>query len=541
MHINFETIHYYMKHLNPLLLIAYIFCSYTSSFCQTGKDTVYFDEDWSICEQPVAEYYRVGTLNKDKEVFYKGDVKDYYINGHLEMEGHYADNGDKNGEFIFYDREGNIIKKINFLENEMNGKSYFYNSTGKGIVILDCTSSDDFTPLFIVNKNGDTLLKGGNGKFSFDTRDDLPGIFSSAEHYVIEGNIVNGKKEGEYKYFYVNGAKPACTEIYKNGEFIKTKWGGYTEKKPAHLLHILNISLNMIESFSHSNLVFGFGRNADQKVIDFLLNHTLPVINANSGSFYKNDSMLFTIVQKVLQSSLKNESDSAIMVKVFPSNPYEIYYSSYVLKRAMHPIRDIHGDMAITVGKDGSVLNSAYSATLTKKEISKINYYLSTITGLAPSVNNGEKTIANINLRLKTIIDTFSNGNISAMYILYNADSTDLKKINEFNDYNKGVDVVAKFPGGQDGWRMYLERVLNSATPSDNGAPPGTYAVTVSFSIDEKGNISDVKALNDPGFGTAQEAVRVIKSMPRWVPAIKIGKNVPYHERQNINFQVSEQ
>lgn len=530
-----------MKFLNPLLLFACIFCNTASTFCQAGKDTIYFDEDWSICEQPVAEYYRVGTINKDKNVFYKGDVKDYYINGRVEMEGHYSDNGDKNGEFIFYDREGNIIKKINYLDNEMNGKSYFYNSKGKGMVILDCTSSEDFTPFLIVNKNGDTLLKDGNGKFSVDTRDDLPGIFSPAEHYVIEGDIVNGKKEGEYKYFYVNGAKPACTEMYKDGKFIKTNWGGLIEKHPAHVLHILNISLNMIETFFHSNVVFGFGRDADQKVVDFLLNHTLPVINANSPSFYNNDSILFTIVQKVLQASVVNKDDSDEVIKIFLSNPLEVYYSCYVLKNAMHPVRDIHGDMAFTIGKDGGVLNSAYSATLTKKEISKINYYLSTISGMAASENNGEKTIANINLRLKTIIDTFSNGNISVMYLLYNADSTDLKRLDEVKEYNIGVDQEAIFPGGQEGWRMYLERNLNAMTPADNGAPFGNYTVTVSFSIDENGIISDVRALNDPGYGTAQEAVRVIMHMPRWIPATRKGKNVPYHERQNITFRVTEQ
>jgi hypothetical protein len=530
-----------MKQVNPLLLLVISLFGAATSFGQTKKDTVYFDEDWSICEKPAAIFYRIGEINKVNEVFYKGDVSDYYIDGRLEMTGHYADNGDKDGAFIFYDGEGNIIKKLNYRDNEMNGKCYFYNSAGNLVVVLDCNSSEDFTPLLVVNKNGDTLLKDSNGKFSFDTRDDLPGIFSPAEHYIIEGDIVNGKKEGGYKYFYVKGAKPACTEMYKAGKFIKTNWGGFTEKQPAHVLHISNINLNKIESFFHSNLVFGFGRDADQKVIDFLINRTIPVINANSPSFYKNDSILFTIVQKVLQASVVNNGDSDEVIKVDPSNPLEVYYSCYVLKNAMHPVRDIHGDLTFTVGKDGSVLNSAYSATLTKKEISKINYYLSAISGMAASENNGEKTIANINLRLKTIIDTFSNGNISVMYLLYNADSTDLKQVNAIHELNDYVDVRPSFPGGPDAWRMYLERNLNAMTPADNGAPFGKYAVTVSFSIDENGIISDVRALNDPGYGTAQEAVRVIIHMPKWIPATRKGKNVPYHERQNITFQVTNQ
>ena len=51
-------------------------------------------------------------------------------------------------------------------------------------------------------------------------------------------------------------------------------------------------------------------------------------------------------------------------------------------------------------------------------------------------------------------------------------------------DYDKvftKVEKEAKFPGGPDGWKRYLERNLNSSTPVDNGAPPGLYTVTVLF------------------------------------------------------------
>jgi len=111
-------------------------------------------------------------------------------------------------------------------------------------------------------------------------------------------------------------------------------------------------------------------------------------------------------------------------------------------------------------------------------------------------------------------------------------------------DYDKeftSVQVEAKFPGGQDAWRKYLERNLNNQTPADNGAAPGNYTVTVSFLVDKNGNISQVQALNDPGYGCAQEAVRVIQKGPKWTPAIQNGRNVIYRQKQNITFQVTEQ
>lgn len=102
------------------------------------------------------------------------------------------------------------------------------------------------------------------------------------------------------------------------------------------------------------------------------------------------------------------------------------------------------------------------------------------------------------------------------------------------------VQVEAQFPGGQDAWKKFLERNLNSQVPADNGAPSGNYTVTVSFLVDKNGNISQVKALNDPGYGCADEAVRVIKKGPNWISAIQNGRNVIYRQKQNITFQVTE-
>ncbi|QEC66532.1 energy transducer TonB [Panacibacter ginsenosidivorans] len=110
-------------------------------------------------------------------------------------------------------------------------------------------------------------------------------------------------------------------------------------------------------------------------------------------------------------------------------------------------------------------------------------------------------------------------------------------------DYDKEfktVQIEAKFPGGQAAWIKYLQRNLNSDTPVENGAPPGNYTVIVSFLVDKNGNISEVQPLNDPGYGTAAEAVRVIKKGPAWSPAVQNGRNVIYRQKQSVTFQVAE-
>lgn len=111
-------------------------------------------------------------------------------------------------------------------------------------------------------------------------------------------------------------------------------------------------------------------------------------------------------------------------------------------------------------------------------------------------------------------------------------------------DYDKVFTVVqipAEFPGGLPAWTKYLERNLNRDLPVNNGAPPGKYTVVVSFIVDKNGGISEVQAENDPGYGTKEEAVRVIKKGPAWKAAVQNGRNVIYRHKQSITFQVSEE
>ncbi len=114
------------------------------------------------------------------------------------------------------------------------------------------------------------------------------------------------------------------------------------------------------------------------------------------------------------------------------------------------------------------------------------------------------------------------------------------KVTEDYDKEFKTVQIMAKFPGGPEAWIAYLKRNLRSEAPTDNGAPTGNYTVIVSFLVDKTGAISEVRAENDPGYGTAAEAVRVIQRGPAWTPAVQNGRNVIYRQKQSITFQVQE-
>src|SRR3989339_509217 len=86
----------------------------------------------------------------------------------------------------------------------------------------------------------------------------------------------------------------------------------------------------------------------------------------------------------------------------------------------------------------------------------------------------------------------------------------------------------------------FLNKNLKKEIPIEKGGPPGKYTVVLSFIIDTKGKVSNVEAENDPGYGTAEEAVRVMKLSPNWIPAKQNGKPVVYKHKHTITYMISE-
>jgi len=81
---------------------------------------------------------------------------------------------------------------------------------------------------------------------------------------------------------------------------------------------------------------------------------------------------------------------------------------------------------------------------------------------------------------------------------------------------------------------------LRADIPAKKGAPVGVYTAIVVFTVDANGNLSQVKAEKDPGYGTGAEAVRVIQRGPKWIPAKREGQPITVRQKQSITFQISE-
>jgi hypothetical protein len=94
-------------------------------------------------------------------------------------------------------------------------------------------------------------------------------------------------------------------------------------------------------------------------------------------------------------------------------------------------------------------------------------------------------------------------------------------------------EIEAEFAGN---WGSFLSSNLDPNLAEENGAPSGTYTVIVRFIVSKDGEVSEIVAESDPGYGMAREAIRVIKKSGRWRPGSQNGKKVTTFKRQPITW-----
>jgi len=102
------------------------------------------------------------------------------------------------------------------------------------------------------------------------------------------------------------------------------------------------------------------------------------------------------------------------------------------------------------------------------------------------------------------------------------------------------AEKPAEFPGGTAGWSNYLMNNLDRNLPNRNKAVPGKYTVKLNFIVSKNGDVENIIAENNPGYGTASEAIRVIEKGPKWIPAEQNGRKVNFLMKQVIVFNVSD-
>lgn len=101
------------------------------------------------------------------------------------------------------------------------------------------------------------------------------------------------------------------------------------------------------------------------------------------------------------------------------------------------------------------------------------------------------------------------------------------------------VEQPPTFPGGEEALAKYLSKNIRYPRVAQENGISGT--VFVQFVVDSEGTIKDVKTVGaKKGGGLEEEAIRVVKGMPKWKPGKQNGRQVSVQFNLPIRFTLQE-
>lgn len=86
------------------------------------------------------------------------------------------------------------------------------------------------------------------------------------------------------------------------------------------------------------------------------------------------------------------------------------------------------------------------------------------------------------------------------------------------------VEKMPEFPGGFSALSDYLAKNVKYPEKAREAGIQGR--VFVSFFVEKDGSLDEVKVMRSLGGGCDEEAIRVVKAMPKWIPGEQRGKPV---------------
>lgn len=104
------------------------------------------------------------------------------------------------------------------------------------------------------------------------------------------------------------------------------------------------------------------------------------------------------------------------------------------------------------------------------------------------------------------------------------SDNLPIKIAEQMPEFRGGINAMYKYLGKNLNYPKYAREINEEAK------------VYVQFIVNKDGSISDVESLKKVGYGFDEEAIRVVKSMPKWKPGKQGGKKVRVIYVLPINF-----
>jgi TonB family protein len=172
------------------------------------------------------------------------------------------------------------------------------------------------------------------------------------------------------------------------------------------------------------------------------------------------------------------------------------------------------------------------SATLASKELTKIEEKVEGFSdaNLEEVIVKPSKTAREV--LLKDGID------LSKAFIISPALVDEVRASKRDSIYN-GIDQQAEYPGGMEAFGKYLQENLKYPAAAQQANYSGK--VYIEFIVNKDGTATDFKILKPAEFGCSEEALRVLKTIPKWIAGVHKGEVVRSRFVVPINFQLTNE
>jgi len=259
-------------------------------------------------------------------------------------------------------------------------------------------------------------------------------------------------------------------------------------------------------------VVKGYYPNGKIKLITSSLNDRVPLkFQGGYIGFFSNG-------HRMVIENFENGQVSGAVTAYYPNGRfhYEKSFSTNARNQTEVSYKTCNDSTGNVIAENGNgdwlEYNDDFTAVTTKGKI-------------ADGVEDGDWDVA-----LKQFsgeIRTYNKGKITGVQPCYI----------ENGKFYLSVETVPEFPGGLDAFGKFLAANIRYPYSARRDRVQGR--VIVSFVIEKDGTITDPKVARGIGGGCDEEALRVIKLMPKWVPGIQNGKPVRVAYSVPIAFTIN--
>lgn len=350
----------------------------------------------------------------------------------------------------------------------------------------------------------------------------LSGKIEDGLHYVVN-EFVNGKNTGTFKMDYGE---------YDGEHFFTGKWTNgkkqvnvYLDEMENRILPSTDVEHPLVgewqtgedaKAFAHAQLgLYNRDIKGAYGIIKIMANDCLYTLYVDSIMKSEGcDAFVHTYEQNLTLHYLP--SDKSLRIETEKWGTYNLYMDFRDLEKRLADRKALQQSLS----EASESLSEAESSPEASEQLDIVENEISEVPYIAPVEETNEREEAE-RARLQAEL------------------AAELQKEAEAEDPNKiydNAEVMPEYSGGQVALMRYIAQNVKYPKSAQENGTQGK--VVVQFVVDTDGSIINAYVLTsvDPDLDT--EALRVIKSMPRWTPGKQKGKNVRVKYAVSVKFRL---